>query len=58
MAAKEDSFVNRAKDRKRFFFNEILFRRFGDRYDEFGDYSFMKSYQESELFLMVKFEYV
>ena len=38
------------------FLNEILFRRFGDRYDEFGDDSFMKSYQEKAISLMVKFE--
>ena len=40
------------------FWGTILFRRFSDRYDEFGYESFMKSYQGSEIFLMVKFENV
>jgi len=34
------------------------FRLFGDRYDELEHDSFTKSYQESEIFLMVKFETV
>ena len=36
----------------------ISFRRFRDRYDVFGGDSFTKSYQKSEIFLMVKFENV
>ena len=40
------------------FWVTISFRRFGDRYDEFGYDSFTKSYQKSEIFLMVKFESV
>lgn len=38
------------------FWVSTSFRRFGDRYDEFGYDSFTKSYQKSEIFLMVKFE--
>ena len=40
------------------FWVTISFERFVDRYDEFGNDSFTKSYQKSEIFLMVKFENV
>ncbi len=46
----------RFRDRK--LRRNFAFRRFGYRYDEFGHDSFTKSYQKSEIFLVVQFKYV
>ena len=54
-----DFFLNEILKRKFWnFWVTISFRRFGDRYDELEHDFFIKSYQKSEIFLMVKFENV